>query len=203
MQSPAVDPTDEGKPRAPTADDDTVIIARIRNGSHETFDELYATYVRSLIGFVDSYVRSIAVAEDIVADLFVHLWLHRHDWSPKHGVRAYLFTAARNRAFNHVRDQSRASQAIARIDGEPEVTIGSVPHPLDYDASSEAHRDRVALRRAIEALPPDRRRLIVLRWNQELTVPQIAAILGTSVKAVEQQLLRTIRALRKKFLSPP
>jgi RNA polymerase sigma-70 factor (ECF subfamily) len=203
MQSPAVDPPDEHEPRAPAEDNDALVIAQIRNGSHEAFDALYATHVRSLIGFTDSYVRSIAVAEDIVADLFVHLWLHRQDWSPKHGVRAYLFSAARNRAFNHVRNQSRASQTIARIDGDSDGVTATMPHPLDYDASSEVHRNHAALVRAVQALPPDRRRLIVLRWNQELTVPQIAAILGTSVKAVEQQLLRTIRALRKKFLSPP
>jgi RNA polymerase sigma factor (sigma-70 family) len=54
-----------------------------------------------------------------------------------------------------------------------------------------------ALRRAIETLPPDRRRLVALRWYEELTVPQIAHILGLTVGAVEQRLLRTLTALRK------
>lgn len=182
---------------------DVDLLARIRAGDRTAFDALYAMYARRLIGFAYTYVRSIETAQDIVANLFVHLWIDRDRWEIHGMLKAYLFAAIRRRALNYVRDQSRADRALALVQDDVATVMGSIPGPFEVDVALDLAARHAALRDAVAQLPPDRQRLVALRWREGLTIPDIAAIVGTSSKAVQQQLIRTIRALQKKLIRTP
>lgn len=76
---------------------------RVRDGDIGAFETLFRTLHAPLCEVVDGYVRSQAVAEEIVQELFFVIWMDRERLPDARSIRAYLFGAARNRAVHHLR----------------------------------------------------------------------------------------------------
>ncbi len=160
--------------------------------AREQFSALFHQFYPALCNFVVRYVRSGAIAEELVQDLFLRLWERREEWGETIPSRAYLYRAARNRAFDHLKH--------VRITGRE--LIDPSMHTFDLpDAEVELEDLRTALHRAIERLPPRSREVFVLAKQHGLTYLQISEALSLSVKTVENHMSRAFRLLRKS-LSP-
>ena len=172
-------------------------VRRIGTGDREAFAALYGEYLASMVGFTFRIVRSIPVAEDLCADIFVSLWERRTTWEPKHGARAYLFHAARMRALNHVRHHAtevdhRATLASHAADEAARHTP-SIEDALDVDQKLQA------VRAVLATLPETRRRVMQLRWHDGFDIVEIAEVLGLSRAAVDQHLSRGLRTMRERL----
>lgn len=176
------------------------LLDALHAGDEEAYNTIYLAYAAMLLRFAYSYVGSHAVAEDVVADTFVHLWERRAEIAPRFGLKAYLFAAVHNRARKVLRTDQRFARMVDRVQQDTSDDSADLP---DIESSIDASVLNVTLRNAVAQLPEDRRRLIALRWYEGLTVPQIAHVLGLSVGAVEQRLLRTLNTLRKVLDSRP
>jgi RNA polymerase sigma-70 factor (ECF subfamily) len=162
-------------------------------------DTLFREHYTGLCGFVVRYVRSRAVAEEIVQELFLWIWerLEAGDLpaAPLAAdvsviTRAYLYAAARNRAISVLRREQlerRYTERQARDVDTSERTVHE-----DVEDAELAH----AARRAIAALPEKCRLVFTLNRQQGLTYAEIAQVLGVSVKAVEANMTRALKALR-------
>jgi RNA polymerase sigma-70 factor (ECF subfamily) len=158
-------------------------------GDAHEYDALFRAYAPGLAAFLARYVGSPATAEDLVQDLFCTLWAERA-WTHIEGsVRTYLFTAARNRALNHLKHQ--------RVADRYRLAVGQSSDPSDPSAPGEsALLASIEAQRAIDALPPRCRRIFSLCRQQQLSHRQIASLLGISVKTVEVQMGRALKSLR-------
>ena len=182
-----MEPTD----RDPSID----LAARVRAGDAGAFEALFRAHYGALCGFAERYVRSEAVAEELVQELFADLWAKRADWAPRTSARAYLFTAVRNRALN-----LRKREALER-DWATEEATSEVPSmhraPAGVDATMEAAELHARLDAAIESLPERCRLVMRLRWRDQLSYAEIAEVMGISAKGVENQLSRGLKTLRE------
>ena len=172
-------------------------IARIRAGDEAAFEALFHAYFAPLCDFAERYVGAPDVAEELVQTLFFDLWTQRAAWAPRGSARAYLFGAVRNRALNHLRHrrvEERWRAASVRAASVREGHLGAAP--ADAADEIEAAELRTALARAVARLPERARLVVVLRWQHQLRHAEIAEVLGISVKGVENQLARALRALR-------
>lgn len=154
------------------------------------FEAVYRREYASLVSFAHRYVRDDAAAEDLVQEVFLALWLGR---TRPDALRPYLFRAVRNRSLNLLRSRRVSDRLAARMaaDAAPAVE----PDTADADAD----RLRAALHAAVEALPARRRLIFRLSRDHGLTYREIAASLGVSVKTVETQMGRALRALRERL----
>ena len=82
------------------------------------------------------------------------------------------------------------------MEAAPDLGLGQWTVPKSADADLEASELRDRLRAAVAALPERRRAVVVLRWRHGLTNPEIARILGISIKGVEVQFSRALADLR-------
>jgi RNA polymerase sigma-70 factor, ECF subfamily len=156
------------------------------------YDALFRAFAPGLAAFLARYVESPATAEDLVQDLFCRLWAERARMRIERGspsVRTYLFTAARNRALNHLRRERVADRHAETVGRWLDPTDPSAPGEAALLASIEAER-------TIAALPPQCRRVFWLCRRQHLSHRQIAERLGISVKTVEVQMGRALKRLR-------
>ena len=164
---------------------------RLRRGDIASFEALFFRYHAMLCEIVDAYVGSQAVAEEIVQDLFHTIWRDRAKLAVRGSLRSYLCVAARNRALQHLRRgavalrHARAAAAEPDVDREPRA-----------DEVLERWETLVALRRAIDALPPRARLAVVLRWRDHLTNADVADAMGITVKGVEKLLASAMTRLR-------
>jgi RNA polymerase sigma-70 factor (ECF subfamily) len=176
--------------------DDSGLAARLRAGETAAFEELFRAYHAPLCTFVHGFVDSPAIAEDIVQSIFLSLWTGHERLEFRTSLRAYLFGAARNRALDHLkrgRVERRWAEAAQR-ESDAAADVHDVPEAQARLESEDLER---ALREAVARLPERAQLVVALRWQQGLSHAEIAEALGISVKGVEIQITRALRALRE------
>ncbi|HEY6219622.1 MAG TPA: sigma-70 family RNA polymerase sigma factor [Gemmatimonadaceae bacterium] len=159
------------------------------------FEAVFRTHYESLARFAFRILRDRAAAEDVVQEVFGNLWDERRTVRPMN-IRAYLFTAVRNRALNDARRTGRLSS----LDDDE----ADLPSPIaSNDPTPDQQYDLVELRsrlsEALADLPERQASAMLLRWRDELSYEEIASILGISVAGVEKHLTRGLAALRQRF----
>jgi RNA polymerase sigma-70 factor (ECF subfamily) len=164
-------------------------LARIRAGDEAAFEALFRAFAPGLCAFVSNYVKSREPAEEIVQDLFLALWRMRASLHVESSLSTYLYQAARNRAFDWLKRERRLRK---RDDG-----VAGAIDQLDPAAPTERELlDMLDLQDAIDRLPPRCRLIFTLSRQQGMSHAEISSALGLSVKTVEVQIGRALRALR-------
>jgi len=171
------------------------LLQRIRDGDIQAFERLFREYHAPLCEFVDRFVQSQAIAEEIVQDLFLVLWMNRQTTAVT-SLRGYLFTAARNRALHFLRHQTFRARLGRRHGSRPELAgVAEAGEPVDQTVERE--EQRADIERAIGRLPRRSRLAFEFSWKQQLTQVEIASRMGISVKGVEKLLATAKRLLRE------
>jgi len=168
------------------------------------WDEIYGEHVHELYGFVFRLVRGDS---QTAADVFQDSWLdairHIGQFDPQRGeLRSWLFGIARRRVALHWRQRLARGDtaAAARAETPVEVLDGTIVP----DDVIEHLEQAAVVQAALLALPPERRRMLVDKYVEGLSVNQIAARTGKSPKAVESLLSRVreqFRALLRRYFS--
>src|SRR5687768_4960670 len=112
-----------------------------------TWDSALETYYVELCEYVLRLVGSAEVAEDVVQDLFLHLWNTRGPRDAVRLTRPYLYTSARNAALKYLRHRRVVDAWIERASREE---IPAVESPSDLCLQHELEG---AVARAIAELP--------------------------------------------------
>jgi RNA polymerase sigma-70 factor (ECF subfamily) len=157
---------------------------------HDTFERLYAHHAGPLLAFLIYRTGDRALAEDILADTFERVLTARRPFdSRRASEKTWLYTIALNRLRDHGRRQGAESRAVERV-GALAVGSGS-------PAGEQAIIDRDLLQRGLEGLSEQERVVVALRYGADMTVPQIAKLLGEGLTMVEGRLYRALRKLRQ------
>jgi RNA polymerase sigma-70 factor (ECF subfamily) len=134
-------------------------------------------------------LRDRAVAEEIAQDVMLELWRRREHLSSEGTPQAYLFRSMRNRSLNHLRHLKVEKR------GEPHAArTGALEPPADRILVEQEMSE--AVRVAIGQLPDRCREVFELSRLHGLKYTEIANVLGVSVKTVEAQMGRALKALR-------
>lgn len=186
---------DESGPNGATDIEERADVDRVRAGDKAAFERLYRAYYRRLVGFVYLYVHAEPIAEEVVQDVFLAIWRERARWELRTTVRAYLFQAARNTAFNHLRHQGVSRSVVdgAVADGRA-LAMGEGPPALD--AQQEADELARAALAAIGRLPARCRMTYTLCRGHGLSYGETAQVMGISEHTVKVQMARALQALR-------
>jgi RNA polymerase sigma factor (sigma-70 family) len=153
------------------------------------FERLYEAEAQSVYGFLAYRTGDRALAEDLLADTFERALRSRRKYDARKGTaRNWLYAIALNLLRDHARRAAAETRAVERV-GVPEVVgpgFGAV-------------EDREALRRAMETLADEEREAIALRFGADMTVPEIADVLGEKLTTVEGRVYRALRKLRDRL----
>lgn len=181
---------------------DSAFISRIQSGDKEAFSELYHTYFPRLCDFVYRYVKTKAVCEGLVQDLFLNIWGRHDKWDPKGTPKSYLYKAARNRALDYLKhlQVEREYLQVQKIEiaRERESLISTQFHSLSQQENPSACDPDIieAVNQAINQLPGQRRVIFLMSREDGLTYREIAEVLDISIKTVETQMGRSLKFLR-------
>ena len=169
------------------------LLERLCAGDEASFERIFRKFYPILCGFAHSYVHSEADAEEIVQSVFLTIWSKRAELQINSSLKSYLFSAVRNQALNRsarARLEQRWYEQAERAAGD------SIAEPVDI---VEQTRVATRVREAIDQLPTGCRRVLLLRWEGELSLAEIADALAISIKGVENQLTRARKALKTKL----
>lgn len=153
-------------------------------GEAEAFEPLYARHRGPLFRFLLRQVRVQATAEALFQDVWQRVVAARERYRPEARFATWLYQLASHRLADHWRAASHRPAAtdhdMARLEREPDP--GSPDHALSV------FEERRGLQRALEALPPDQREMVVLRLEQARSLDEIAAITGVGRQTVKSRL---------------
>jgi RNA polymerase sigma-70 factor (ECF subfamily) len=167
-----------------TADHD--LMARVARGDQQAFRVLARRHAGAAHRLARRIVGSDALAEDIVQDALLRVWVNAARWRPQAAFRTWLYRVVVNLCLN----------AKRRPADLPLSAAGDPPGPDDAAAALERRERDRALGAAVDALPSRQRAAIVLAYQEGLSNAEAAAVLDVSVSGLEALLVRAKRALR-------
>ncbi len=175
----------------PVIDDFDEVLARARAGSAEAFTLLYEDLVRPVAAYLRA--RGVRDVEDLTSEVFLAVFTSVGRFTGGQvPFRSWVFTIAHRRLVDHWRSGSRS--------------VPQAPYePQDDDRSTESAEnqalDVLGEERALELLAmltDDQREVLVLRIVADLTVEQVAEVVGKrpgAVKALQRRGLSTLRRI--------
>ena len=154
----------------------------------EDFERLYNAEAAGLFSFLAYRTGDRTLAEDLLADTFERALRARARFDRRRGSeKTWLYTIALNLLRDHARRAGAEARALERTGARPDAA---------EDVALEAIEHRDTLQRALATLVPEEREAIALRFGAELTVPEIAQVLGEPLTTVEGRVYRALRKLR-------
>lgn len=175
---------------------DEQLMERVRLVSDEkAFNELHRRYARLLQGF---FFRRLGgdnqLAADLLQDTFERVWTARKQYTAEQPYRTWLFTVAYNLCKNIYRSNEHEQAYLESLPTDEPIAEDATPVKLDAAALDQA------LQQELARLNEHQQMLFeLLRFTQEMTVPEIAAIIGIPEGTVKSRLHTLTNYLRLKL----
>lgn len=177
---------------------DEELILEFQNGQEWAFEDLFRKYAAPVFNFVMRLLCNRADAEDVVAEVFMKLYTHKHSYKPQAKFSTWLFTIARNASISKLRARNRLSSLWVSSGGSDTYEEIPVPDPGPLPPERlMGEETATAIQRAVEQLPDDQKEALILREYHGFKYDDIAAIMGCSLENVKILIYRARARLRK------
>jgi RNA polymerase sigma-70 factor (ECF subfamily) len=168
------------------------LVRRAQKNDQEAFAQLYEEHFDKIYRYLALRIGNEMEAEDMAQQVFLNALQSISSFRWK-GVpfSAWLFRIAHNQAVDHLRRKKKH----ASVPLNESLSSGDSPH-----ATTERKMDIEELLRATRRLTEAQREVISLRFSSELSIAQVARIMGKSQGAVKALQHSAITALRRTML---
>ena len=159
------------------------------------FTPLYERYRDRIYWYLRARVSTDEDAADLTQQVFLQALERLHQYQGRGAFAAWLFSIARHAAVNsHRRPRS------VEWDYLPPAHQAMETDPTEAEVLQRERAVRIT--QLLAALPLQKRELLVLRFVSDLTIPDIAAVLGKSPEATRKELRRTLHTLQERYDDP-
>jgi len=168
-------------------------LIKIKEGNIGAFEDLFRTWYSPLFFYSMSITGRPDVSEEIVQELFYQIWKNREKLQIMKTLKSYLYGAVKNRSIQYIqRERTRAAgedpehSTSAREDTDPQQC-------LEYKELEEI------INKTMKKMPPRRLKIFMLHREENKKYAEIAGDLSLSVKTVEAEIGKALKALRKEI----
>ncbi len=161
----------------------------IKEGDHAAFLGVYQELHVKVFRFFLKKTFLHDTAKDLTQQCFIRLWQFRHTLSTDHPLEKQIFIIARSLLINHIKKEASQRKALAGHSRSMTSEILPAGDVL-FERASE-------VKAAIEALPPVRKKIIILKTFHGFSNKEIAQQLKISVKTVEDHVTKAFRHIRQ------
>ena len=180
---------------------DTVLVAQVSEGDELAFENLVMRYEKRLLRYLRGIVRDEEKARELVQDTFMKLHKYAHRYEPKASFATWLFRIGHNVAVSYLRKKKLAlifgfGNYDADTDQPASDIATTAAGPLELVESSEIG---AVIRRELAHLPEKLREAFVLFDVEELSIKEVAEIMGSPEGTVKARIFRARRALRERL----
>ncbi len=180
--------------------EEKLILKRALNGEKEAFAEIYDFYVIRIFRFVYLKTSSKETAEDLTSESFLKCWRYikiknesgKKEIVKNNKISSLLYKIARNLIIDYYR---KKKDLIIEIKEEEKEII--IDHKQDILAEINKKQEVEELRKSLGYLKDDYQELLILKYVEDLTMPEIVDITGKKEGAIRVQLHRAKKALER------
>ncbi len=175
--------------------DDKKLFSLIKENNNKALKVLFERYFVRLCEFSEFYVKNLTLAEEVVADVFLNIWISRNKLKIKTSLKGYLYTSVRNRSLNYVLKEKRNTENIK------ELTLKNNLPPIDNSPFVELSLMELenAIESLIQKLPPKRQLIFRMNRLYGLKYKEIAELLSISVNTVQNHMVKAIEYMTKHY----
>ena len=168
------------------------VLCSARAGAEWAWARIYEELAPKIVGYLRAH--GAADPEDVAGEVFLQVVRDLRDFSGGKGeFRAWTFTIAHRRLVDDLRRRRRRSVEVAGAD-VVERAVGG-----DVNEDAEVRMADASVRLAIDELPLDQRSVVLLRIIGDLTIEEIARVVGKRPGAVKALQRRGLRRLERAY----
>jgi RNA polymerase sigma-70 factor, ECF subfamily len=167
----------------------------LRRRDPDVLDALIEHYQHRLLRYLAHMTHNQTTAEDLFQETWIRVLEKGHQYDGKSRFSTWLMTIAHNVAIDHLRKKVPHSLDEMRDteDAAPFEPVSADKSPFEHAAASE---DRARIQKALEEIPTIFREVLVLRFQEQLKLEEIAKLVGIPLATVKTRLYRGVIALR-------
>nr|WP_262898162.1 RNA polymerase sigma-70 factor [Niastella soli] len=163
----------------------------MQKGDSDAFLELYNQYHQPLYHYVLRFVKSPAIAEDILQDVFLKIWEIRTRINPDLSFKSYLYRICRNSVFKLLKKIAVDENLRVQVFQQFAQSVA------DADLKVLWQQYETLLQAAFNRLPPQRQKVFRLCREEGKTYEQVAAELGISRNTVKEHMVLAMKLIRE------
>ena len=156
-------------------------------GNKESFEEIVIRHKDAIIYFIQRYVKSLDIAEDLAQDVFVYILVHKKNYKFEYSLKTYLYTIAKSKALNYIKKEKR----IVELDENQFEELEELEERVFKNERAEN------LKKSIQKLKIEYQNAIYLADIEEMSYKEIAHILNKTDASVKVLIHRARKALEK------
>lgn len=162
-------------------------VTKAKHGNVKAFGRLYECFVDSIFRYIVVRIRSVEDSQDLTAEVFKKAWEYLERYRHQN-FRAFLYTIAHNLIVDWVRKKQK----------EVKVPLERISDPKEnLETKLESDEEIKRLYLAIEELPDSYKQVIILRFLEELSINETAAVLNKTSLSVRVTQFKAVRKLKQ------
>jgi len=177
-----------------TPTEENQIVERVLQGECGAFAALVDAYKGMIFNLAFRMTGSRQDADDLSQETFISAYRNIRQFDPRKRFFTWIYTIGLNIIRNYLKKQGRemTRENTARSSSETGIGQGAQAE-LDVMQAQEASRLEISLQK----LPADLREAVVLRFYQDLSFEEIAAISEASLSAIKMRVYRGLEQLKQ------
>ena len=173
---------------------DLQLILKLRQGDLEALGGLYDRHRHLVYRTALAITGDTEASADLLHDTFLRLYRFGHRIDPTRPIEPWLYRMAANMAYTWVKRRGRWHQALREM-----ADRLSREYPASPSQQVERNEAWLEIRRALQAISPEKRVVVVLYYLNDLPISEIAAILDLPLGTVKSRLHYGRQALKQQL----
>lgn len=181
---------------------DQILVERAQAGDRRAFDQLVSKYQRKLGRLLSRFIRDSAEIEDVTQEAFVKAYRALPSFRGDSAFYTWLYRIGINTAKNYLVAQGRRAPTSTQFDSEEAETFESGDQLRDINTPESLLMSKQigeTVNSAIDALPEELRRAIVLREIDGMSYEEIAEMMDCPIGTVRSRIFRAREAVAEKL----
>jgi RNA polymerase sigma-70 factor (ECF subfamily) len=177
--------------------DDHILISQILARDRHALSLFYRRYTPRLSSFISHKINNPADAEEVLQDTLFAFLESARDFQGASSVKTFLFSICRNKIVDFYR-RKKIKQVVFSRTPNLEALVSPILNP-EEELDTKMLKEKIHI--VLGRLLPQYRKLLVLKYMDNLTAAEIAQRFAVTLKSVESQLFRARKAFVESFLS--
>ncbi|MEP6927027.1 MAG: RNA polymerase sigma-70 factor [Ginsengibacter sp.] len=173
--------------------EETHLITLLAEDSEYAFQLMYDRYRNRIYQTAIRYLKSPLLAQEVVQDVFLKLWIERKNIKIDQPLEAWLYTVAKNNLINRLKKIACEWKALSNLKLLTQQFVNNSSSKIEEAQYNEL------LHKAIITLPQQQQKVFCLARNEHLTYIQIGEKMGISPLTVKKHMSRALLHIKNHF----
>lgn len=170
------------------------LLKKLGEGDEYAFKQLYLMYSPGIYGKILQLVKQVAIAEEILQDVFVRIWEKREVLDNQKSFKSFLYTIAKNLVVDLFRRAALDRQMLEKFIVDNTELYNPFETVDDPETESKA-----IVRSALDILPPQRKKVYTMVKLEGKSYGEVSELLGISTSTINDHVVKATKSLKSHF----